>query len=92
MPVSTLVPNPRILEIEGFISDRDSITIKMRSTQSVAACPRCDHSSRRIHSRYVRHLADLPWAGVAVRIDLKVKKFFCDHGACAQKIFTERLA
>ncbi len=34
-----------------------------------AQCPNCQQWSQSIHSRYVRHLADLPWGGVPVQID-----------------------
>jgi transposase len=34
---------------------------------------------------------DLPWMGVSVRLDLTVRRFFCDTSSCTRKIFTERL-
>jgi transposase len=37
-------------------------------------------------------LADLPWAGVPVRIRVQARRFFCDNGACPRTIFAERLA
>lgn len=92
MATTTLIPNPRIIELEGFVDNRDSITIRMRSTQTMAACPRCDQRSKRVHSRYARQMADLPWHGVAVKLYLRVRKFFCENALCSQKIFTERLA
>jgi transposase len=46
---------------------------------------------RRIHSRYERTLADLPWAHYRVRLQLRVRKWFCQHAACPRRIFTERL-
>jgi transposase len=36
-------------------------------------------------------MADLPWGAYAVRLQLRVRKFFCDHPACSRQIFTERL-
>ena len=45
----------------------------------------------RVHSRYQRTLADLPWAHLSVRIQLQVRKLFCDTVDCARRIFTERL-
>ncbi len=47
--------------------------------------------SRRIHSRYQRKLADLPWEGLPVVILLQARKFFCVGDRCRRKIFTERL-
>jgi len=36
-------------------------------------------------------LADLPWGPYTVCVQLRVRKFFCDHPACPREIFTERL-
>jgi transposase len=36
-------------------------------------------------------VADLPWCGVAVRLHLQVRRFFCDQPTCPRAIFTERL-
>jgi transposase len=36
-------------------------------------------------------LSDLPWEEIPVRIDLRVRRFFCDTEDCGQHIFTERL-
>lgn len=45
----------------------------------------------KIHSRYQRHLRDLPWEGIAVQLQLTVRKFFCQNDDCEQRIFCERL-
>jgi hypothetical protein len=46
--------------------------------------------SKRIHSRYKRKLADLPWQGRFVQIVWSSRRFFCDVADCPRKIFTER--
>ncbi|MDQ5853157.1 MAG: ISL3 family transposase, partial [Chloroflexota bacterium] len=55
------------------------------------ACPSCAQTATRVHSRYVRTLADLPWAHLPVRLELQVRKFFCPTSTCPRRIFTERL-
>jgi transposase len=45
----------------------------------------------RVHSRYVRSLADLPWSGTKVRLRLHTRRFFCSSLTCSRRIFTERL-
>ena len=35
--------------------------------------------------------ADLPWAAYRVRLQLRVRKWFCDNRHCRRRIFTERL-
>lgn len=58
---------------------------------TVAHCPRCGCQSSRIHSRYVRKIADLPWAGKPVKAVIQTRRFFCDEDTCEQKTFAERL-
>ena len=36
-------------------------------------------------------LADLPWAAYRVRLQLRVRKWFCRNPCCGRRIFTERL-
>ena len=51
----------------------------------------CGFQSGRVHSRYQRTLADLPWNQVAVRMHLRSRKFFCDNPTCERVVFTEPL-
>ena len=67
------------------------ITLLVRPTQTSVPCPLCAVTARRIHSRYTRTLADLPWAEYCVRIQLRVRKWFCRNRHCRRRIFTERL-
>src|ERR1039458_1760882 len=63
----------------------------LRAAGEGGYCPECRKESWRIHSRYKRRLKDLPWEGIPVRIELCVRRFFCDTENCGQQIFTERL-
>lgn len=45
----------------------------------------------RVHSRYCRRVADLPWHGVAVKLELHTRRFRCLNGLCTKRIFCERL-
>jgi transposase len=51
----------------------------------------CAKQSLRVHSRYTRTLADLPWQGIPVTIRLRVRRFFCEEANCHRAIFAERL-
>src|SRR5712671_6226714 len=42
-------------------------------------------------SHYERTLADLPWAQYRVRLQLRVRKWFCRNRHCRRRVFTERL-
>ena len=67
------------------------IRLQMVAILSTATCPACLQPSARIHSRYRRKLADLPWANIPVLIEVSVRRFFCDNHGCARRIFSERL-
>lgn len=67
------------------------ITLRLISTPPRGRCPLCGQPSQRIHSRYQRTFADLPWADFRVRLEVRVRKFFCANPACQRRIFTERL-
>ena len=67
------------------------ITLRVCSTQATAPCPLCTTRARRLHSHYQRTLADLPWAQYRVRLQLRVRKWFCGNRHCRRRIFTERL-
>lgn len=74
-----------------YLASDHAITARVATTSEDAECPLCHRSSARIHSRYVREVADLPWMGCAVRLELHVRRFFCLNPQCARQIFTERL-
>ena len=44
-----------------------------------------------MHSRYLRHLGDLPWQGRVGQVDLQVRRFRCSASACPRRIFAEQL-
>ena len=44
-----------------------------------------------MHSRYRRHLADLPVSGRPVEVMLTVRRFFCDHIDCSTCTFVEQV-
>jgi transposase len=91
MAQATILPDPGRLQLLHLSADTSSITAVVTPLTSQAGCPLCDQPSVRIHSRYARTLADLPWHGVTMRLRLYVRRFFCDTLACAWAIFTERL-
>ncbi|NNN35577.1 transposase family protein [Streptomyces sp. S3(2020)] len=51
----------------------------------------CGVSSRRVHSRYARRLADAAIGGQETGIGLDVRRFFCDNAECAKKAFVEQV-
>ncbi len=55
-------------------------------------CPDCGKTSRAVHSRYHRRPADLPSLGRAVRVSLRVRRFYCRNAACPRQTFAERVS
>src|SRR5215510_5369454 len=91
--LTRLLPDATRLRLEAWDVDDTTaqITLRVQSTQTRAPCPLCATPARRIHSDYGRTLADLPWADYRVRLQLRVRKWFCRNRACPRRIFTERL-
>jgi transposase len=83
---------PPSLHVAALLLGEDGVTIRAFSEAADVHCPICGEPTERVHSRYTRTLADLPWARFAVRFHLQVRRFFCDNPACPRSIFAERLA
>ncbi|WP_245283969.1 ISL3 family transposase [Bradyrhizobium sp. Cp5.3] len=62
-----------------------------RTKSEVSFCPCCGCQTGRVHSRYVRRLADLAWQDRIVEIRLHARRFRCANSQCPRRIFTERL-
>jgi transposase len=79
------------LRLESSWLSVEAITLTITSQLPEAICPACGQKARRVHSRYARHVADAPYAGIPVRWILRVRRFFCDYSACERTTFAERL-
>jgi hypothetical protein len=91
--LARFLPDATLLRLEACALDdaTSQITLAVRSTQASAPCPVCTTPAYRIHSHCERTLADLPWAHYRVRLQLRVRKWFCRNRHCHRRIFTERL-
>jgi transposase len=67
------------------------LELHMVLTNPTANCPHCQHPSAAIHSSYPRTLCDLPLANFAVRLHLRVRRFFCRVPECPRRVFAEQL-
>jgi transposase len=92
MKIEQILSLPQGLEVTSIETTENELIISTMSTQSSVCCPLCSSAATRVHSRYTRHIADLPCAGQQVRLLLQMRKFFCDVTTCARKIFVERMA
>lgn len=92
MSQRTLLPDSGEVVVDHLKScGGERLVVVLRPVRQESRCPLCHSTSPRIHSLYSRRLNDLPWEGIPVRIDLRVRRFFCDNDACSQRISTEQL-
>jgi len=61
MAKPTLLPDPTCLHLKLLDASEATITAVVMTTSEEAECPLCHWRSARIHSRYTRTVADLPW-------------------------------
>jgi transposase len=89
--LTTLLPATCSVHLTEVTVEPACVRLQLTTTAPAAACPRCAEPSSAVHSRYQRHLRDLPWGLLAVRIRLMGRKFVCRNLACRRHIVTERV-
>lgn len=89
--LEVLLPHLDGLCVELVEYGPDSVTISARPHAAEAVCPRCQHSSARVHSRYVRRLSDGALGARPVMILLAVRRFFCSNPVCEAVTFAEQI-
>jgi transposase len=91
MNTATLLADPNAIRLTYIRPAADSITIVVKAILPHSSCPLCGGFSTLVHSRYVRRIADLPWQGVSVKLELHTRRFRCHDDLCLRRIFCERL-
>jgi hypothetical protein len=86
--ILSLVPGG--LVFDSVSDSTDSTIFFVRSETAAGNCPLCGVPSRRVHSRYLRCVADLPCAGREVRFRMITRRFVCKVPHCRRRIFAER--
>jgi transposase len=86
-----LFPHLGGLVVERIEPAGDGVVIEARSRAAGAACPACGTWSSRVHSGYVRTVADGPAGGRPVWIRLGVRRFLCRNPACPAITFAEQV-
>jgi transposase len=85
-----LCPAPVELTLDHVAFHTPRLLITAHARRRAVPCPLCGQAATRVHSRYRRTVADLPWQGLRVRLVLETRRFFCDTTDCVRRIFTER--
>src|SRR4051795_11763122 len=83
------MPGCRVKQITR--EDPGLLSITAKGTRPGGRCPECGHASRAVYSCYQRRPADLPSLGRSVRVDLRMRRFYCRNAACTRRTFAERL-
>jgi transposase len=89
-PIELLPIDKTFVLTDSRLAD-DMLVIALTSTRTDISCPLCEQPTQRMHSTYQRTIADLPWGGRRVVLQVTVRKFFCANVSCVRKIFVERL-
>jgi transposase len=84
-----LIPAEAPLQLCAADIALDRVMVDVQTTATSVACPHCQGNSDRVHSRYLRTLADLPLTHTPVCLRLQVRRFFCDEEACPHRTFSE---
>ncbi|WP_330334656.1 ISL3 family transposase [Streptomyces sp. NBC_00536] len=87
----TLLPQFGTVVVESVDVERDMLVVTARTRAAPAECPACGQWSAWERSRYVRHLGDEAVGGRAVRIDISVRRLYCENAACPKVTFAEQV-
>lgn len=86
-----MFPHLEKVLVERVSVEDDVVRVGARTRDGVWPCPDCGVLSGRVHSWYVRHLADAAVGGRPAVIDLSVRRLFCDASLCARRTFAEQV-
>ncbi|MFJ8062955.1 transposase family protein [Streptomyces sp. NPDC096142] len=77
--------------VDAVVPADGAVHVVARTRNVVMSCPDCATPSERIHSTYKRHLADGPVGGQAARIDLSVRRLYCENAGYPRRVFAEQV-
>jgi transposase len=88
-PIRRLLPEG--LKPRNITVSPSGLTVHGQVGAASARCPLCVNRSPKVHSRYIRIIADLPWRNVSLTLKIRARRFFCLNLRCQRVIFCERL-
>jgi len=86
-----LLPPDQQLKFQTLIIDEPRLILVAAMISTKATCPDCSQPTERIHGRYRRTLADLPWATAPIELRCIVRRYRCLTCTCRRQTFAERL-
>jgi len=79
---------PRFKVTDAARADK-TIKVTLVASDDMKLCPDCGIGNRRVHSKYVRRLRDLPIQGQFVNLHLIIRRFRYAVWSCRRKTFGE---
>lgn len=87
-----MLPHLAGVATESVDATGSAVLVRARTREeSAARCTGCGRASDWVHSRYVRRLADVAVGGRPLRIELSVRRFYCENPACVKVTFAEQV-
>jgi len=79
------LPGYRVLDA---VDDPGGRRVLVEPVEVVGHCPDCGFASRRVHSRPVSVVADVPIAG-RLEVGVRKRRLCCDNATCDRRTFTQ---
>lgn len=78
-------------QVAAWADSGSRLRVQAVSAVDSATCPDCGGRSARRHGLLWRTLADCPSFGLAVTLEVQVRRFKCANPACSRRTFSEPL-
>jgi transposase len=91
MSITDVLPAEAGLSVTAVTIAADLIGVAATTTGSTGICPVCGTPSDRVHSRYTRTIADLPFRDRRAVLRVTVRRFRCPNAGCERTVFCERV-
>lgn len=86
-----LLPQLALVHVTAVAVVDDTLVIAAATRAGPAPCTGCARLSDWVHSAYVRHVFDEAVGGRPVRIDLTVRRLYCENPQCPKRTFAEQV-
>ncbi|WP_221937822.1 ISL3 family transposase [Rhodococcus sp. KBS0724] len=87
----SFLPHLAAIDIDSVDATAGGVRIRASPLSTSASCPACDVSSKRVHSRYERTLADAAIGNQPSLLMLQVRRFICVNNDCSRATFAEQI-
>jgi transposase len=87
-----LLPQLALVEVSSVAVVNGTLVVTAATRAGPASCTGCGESSDWVHSGYERHVFDEAVAGRAMRVDLTVRRLYCENPDCPKATFAEQVA